>query len=76
MCSPNEIQKLYLSNAVGSVNLTEMACELFDPKVVTPQQPKPNIFKSIFSVTPFDREELCNAKKLIIKICIFEKFYF
>ena len=59
MCSPNEMQKLYLSNNAGSANLTEMIAELFDPKVVTPQQPKPNLFKSIFSVTPFDREELC-----------------
>lgn len=53
------MQKLYLSNNAGSANLTEMIAELFDPKVVTPLQPKPNLFKSIFSVTPFDREELC-----------------
>ena len=60
MCSPSELQKVYLSTSSGSSNLTEMLPELFDPKIVSPPPPKPNIFKSIFSVTPLDREELCN----------------
>lgn len=61
MCSPSEIQKIYLSTASeqGHVNLTDMLPEFFDPKVVTPVAPKPNLFKSLFSSTPFDREELC-----------------
>ena len=59
MCNPSELQKIYLSNNTGSSNLTDMLPELFNPKVVSPPPPKTNIFKSIFSVTPLDREELC-----------------
>jgi hypothetical protein len=59
MCSPTEIQKIYLSTSNGSTNLSEMLCEFFDPKIISPPPPKPNIFKSLFSVTPLDREELC-----------------
>lgn len=60
MFSPSEIQKVYLSTTLGASCLTEMLSEFFDPKVVTPPPPKPNLFKSLFSSTPFDREELCN----------------
>jgi syntaxin-binding protein 5 len=60
MCSPSEIQKTYLSASTeGALNLTDMLSEFFDPKIVTPQAPKGNLFKSLFSSTPFDREELC-----------------
>ncbi|CAF0873638.1 unnamed protein product [Brachionus calyciflorus] len=58
MCSPSEIQKLYLSTPIGCSSLTDMLSEFFDPKVPCPVQPKPNIFKSLFSNSPVDREEL------------------
>lgn len=61
MCSPNEIQKTFLSTPNGTNNLTEMLAEFFDPKILNPPAPKPNLFKSLFnSSTPLDREELCN----------------
>jgi hypothetical protein len=60
MCSPNEIQKIFLSTQNGTSNLTEMLAEFFDPKILNPPAPKPNFIKSIFnSSTPLDREELC-----------------
>jgi hypothetical protein len=66
MCSPSEIQKIYLSASTeGALNLTEMLSEFFDPKIVTPQAPKGNLFKSLFSSTPFDREELCKFEFLL-----------
>ena len=62
MCSPSEIQKIYLSTANGNTNLTEMLSEFFDPKIVSPPPPKANLFKSLFnSNTPLDREELCKS---------------
>ena len=59
MCSNSEIQKCYLATSSATTNLTEMLPELFDAKIVLPPAPKPSIFKSIFSNTPVDREELC-----------------
>lgn len=62
MSSPSELQKILLTNANGTNNLTEMLCELFDPKVPSPPPPKPSILKSIssaFGSAPTDREELC-----------------
>ncbi|RNA10954.1 syntaxin-binding 5-like isoform X1 [Brachionus plicatilis] len=58
MCSPSEIQKLYLSTPIGSSCLTDMLSEFFDPKVICPAPPKPNLFKSLFTTSPVDREEL------------------
>jgi syntaxin-binding protein 5 len=59
MCSPSEIQKVYLSTVNGSSNLADMLSEFFDPRVVSPPAPKPNLFKSLFkSQDTLDREEL------------------
>jgi hypothetical protein len=70
MCSPSEIQKILLTNANGTGALTEMLCELFDPKVMSPPPPKPNLFKSLFggaaSSTPTDREELCKEYEILL----------
>ena len=63
MSSPTELQKVLMTNANGTSMLTEMLCELFDPKVQSPPPPKPSIFKSLFGQTPTDREELCKKTK-------------
>ena len=55
----NEIQKLIITSINENHNLTELLPELFDPKITTPTAPKPGIFKTIFSATPFDRDQLC-----------------
>lgn len=60
MCSPSEIQKIFLSTQ-GVQNLNEILPELFDPKIITPNAPKPNLFKSLFSNAPMDRELLCKC---------------
>ena len=68
MCSASEIQKCYLATSNSATNLTEMLPELFNPKIVLPPAPKPSIFKSIFSNTPVDREELCKLFELELKV--------
>ncbi len=67
MSSPSEMQKLYLSSSSNVFNLSDMLPELFDPKIVTPERPKTNIFKTIFSNTSqaqLDREELCKNSRM------------
>ena len=59
MPTQNEIQKLIITSINENHNLTELLPELFDPKITTPTAPKPGIFKTIFSATPFDRDQLC-----------------
>jgi hypothetical protein len=58
MCSPSEIQKFFLSTQQLQ-HFSEILPELFDPKILTPNAPKPNLFKSLFSNAPMDRELLC-----------------
>ena len=76
MCSPSEVQKFCLSTPNGCSNLTDMLSELFDPKVVCPPPPKPNIFKSLFATSPLDREELCNYFFISFIYLAFEKTFF
>ena len=65
------MQKLYLSSNSSSINLSDMLSELFNPKKITPEKPKTNIFKTIFSSSTnqnqLDREELCKCTDLIIR---------
>ena len=59
MPTPSELQKIIITTISENYNLTELLPELFDPKIATPTAPKPGIFKTIFSSTPFDRDQLC-----------------
>jgi hypothetical protein len=76
MASPSEIQKIYITNLNGASYLSEMLCELFDPKILSPPPPKPNLFKSLFSSTPVDREELCTFLGLITSYSSYIDGYF
>lgn len=73
MSSPSELQKLIVTTVNENYNLTEMLPELFDPKVVTPTAPKPSLFKTIFSTTPLDREQLC--KHIVFGLTFTKKIY-
>lgn len=59
MPTQSELQKLIITPVNEIHNLTELLPELFDPKILTPTAPKPGIFKTIFSATPFDKDQLC-----------------
>lgn len=60
MSTPSELQKGVISILNNdNLNITEMLPELFNPKILTPEVPKPSLFKTIFSSTPLDRELLC-----------------
>lgn len=70
MCSKSELQKLFISPLSTTFNLNELAPELFDPKKVLPSAPKPSFFKTIFSSTPLDREQLFGEASGKPSICV------
>ena len=49
MSTPSELQKGVISILNNdNLNITEMLPELFNPKILTPEVPKPSLFKTIF----------------------------